>query len=84
MADGSRIRFLEIFSVQSQPNGLRLNAKTIRFKIRLMIFMARTIQLMLSSNFGFNPNTRTWLCIENHCRIASFQSGKIREILAVI
>ena len=46
--------------------------------------MARTIQLELSSNFGFNPNTRTWLCIENHCRIASFQSGKIREILAVI
>ena len=27
MADASRIRFLEIFSVQSQPNGLRLNAK---------------------------------------------------------
>ena len=70
---GSRRRFLEIFSAQSLPNGLRLNSNesknTIRFKVRYGFpgtnNRCHDFQLVLSSNFGFNPSIHTWFCIQN-------------------
>ena len=48
---GSRRRFLEIFSAQSLPNGLRLNSnesKNHTFIKYVMVFLARAIDVTIS------------------------------------